>query len=282
MQRRARPRLDARHDPARHGDARPLRAPLRRARRQGAPARDAPPRRPRLARALHRALHRAHRGRLPALARAGAGERCCRSPSATHGYAGKVRDGPASPPASASSSTSATRSSATRSARPSSQKIPVMLVRRRPGGARTAPSLRGGAAVASAAPSRWRSTPSWQSSASDRRAAQLAGSPRTETDRRARDLESSRENDTTRINERIRAREIRVIGAEGEQLGVMTSDEARRLRAEEAGLDLVEVAPQREAARLPDHGLRQVQVRAEEEGRGGQGKGKGRTASSRR
>ena len=33
-----------------------------------------------------------------------------------------------------------------------------------------------------------------------------------------------------------------MIGAEGEQLGVMTSDEARSL-AEETGLDLVEVAP---------------------------------------
>ncbi|NNL85830.1 MAG: translation initiation factor IF-3 [Myxococcales bacterium] len=47
--------------------------------------------------------------------------------------------------------------------------------------------------------------------------------------------------DSTRVNERIRAREVRLIGAEGEQLGVMTSDEAR-LVAEESGLDLVEVA----------------------------------------
>ena len=40
----------------------------------------------------------------------------------------------------------------------------------------------------------------------------------------------------------IREREIRVIGAEGEQLGVMTS-EAAMAKAEEVGLDLVEVAP---------------------------------------
>jgi translation initiation factor IF-3 len=40
----------------------------------------------------------------------------------------------------------------------------------------------------------------------------------------------------------IREREIRVIGAEGEQLGVMTS-EAAMAKAVEAGLDLVEVAP---------------------------------------
>jgi translation initiation factor IF-3 len=48
--------------------------------------------------------------------------------------------------------------------------------------------------------------------------------------------------DTPRVNERIREAQIRVIGAEGEQLGVMTS-EAAMARAEEAGLDLVEVAP---------------------------------------
>jgi translation initiation factor IF-3 len=40
---------------------------------------------------------------------------------------------------------------------------------------------------------------------------------------------------------------VRVIGADGAQLGVMTADEAMR-HAEEAGLDLVEVAP---AARPP-------------------------------
>jgi translation initiation factor IF-3 len=44
------------------------------------------------------------------------------------------------------------------------------------------------------------------------------------------------------VNERIRESEIRVIGADGEQLGVMTSEDALA-RAEEAGLDLVEVAP---------------------------------------
>jgi translation initiation factor IF-3 len=44
------------------------------------------------------------------------------------------------------------------------------------------------------------------------------------------------------VNERIRAPQIRVIGAGGEQLGVMTPDEARDHAAEQ-GLDLVEVAP---------------------------------------
>ncbi|MGI6461644.1 MAG: translation initiation factor IF-3 [Candidatus Hydrogenedentales bacterium] len=45
-----------------------------------------------------------------------------------------------------------------------------------------------------------------------------------------------------RINERIRARQVRVIDDEGEQLGIMSPDDALR-EAEERGLDLVEVAP---------------------------------------
>lgn len=45
-----------------------------------------------------------------------------------------------------------------------------------------------------------------------------------------------------RINDRIRAPEIRLIGAEGENLGVVTPHRAREL-ADEAGLDLVEISP---------------------------------------
>lgn len=44
------------------------------------------------------------------------------------------------------------------------------------------------------------------------------------------------------INEQIRDREIRLIGENGEQLGIMSSREALKL-AEEAGLDLVKIAP---------------------------------------
>lgn len=44
------------------------------------------------------------------------------------------------------------------------------------------------------------------------------------------------------INEQIRDREVRVIGTDGEQLGVMPTKEAMRL-AEEAGVDLVKIAP---------------------------------------
>ncbi len=44
------------------------------------------------------------------------------------------------------------------------------------------------------------------------------------------------------INEQIRDKEVRLIGEDGEQLGVMSSREAQKL-AEEAGLDLVKIAP---------------------------------------
>ncbi|MDO4619802.1 MAG: translation initiation factor IF-3 [Lachnospiraceae bacterium] len=44
------------------------------------------------------------------------------------------------------------------------------------------------------------------------------------------------------INEQIRDREIRLIGENGEQLGIMSAREAQA-RADEAGLDLVKIAP---------------------------------------
>ena len=61
--------------------------------------------------------------------------------------------------------------------------------------------------------------------------------------------------ETTRINERIRANEVRLIGAEGEQLGVVSSDEARTI-ADDNGLDLVEVAPNAKppVCRVMDYG----------------------------
>jgi translation initiation factor IF-3 len=45
-----------------------------------------------------------------------------------------------------------------------------------------------------------------------------------------------------RINDRIRVPEVRLVGAEGEQIGIVAIGEALRL-AQEADLDLVEVAP---------------------------------------
>ncbi|WP_425039658.1 translation initiation factor IF-3 [Primorskyibacter sp. S187A] len=45
-----------------------------------------------------------------------------------------------------------------------------------------------------------------------------------------------------RVNDRIRANEIRLIGADGENVGVVTPDRAMDM-AEDAGLDLVEISP---------------------------------------
>ncbi|MEN8185148.1 MAG: translation initiation factor IF-3 [Myxococcota bacterium] len=86
------------------------------------------------------------------------------------------------------------------------------------------------------------------------------------------------ERDTTRVNERIRAREVRLIGLEGEQLGDMRSDEARRL-AEEAGFDLVEVAPNARppVCRIMDYG--RYKYEQKKKAAAGKAKGKGRTAT---
>ena len=44
------------------------------------------------------------------------------------------------------------------------------------------------------------------------------------------------------INEQIRDREVRLIGENGEQLGIMSAKDAYKL-AKEAELDLVKIAP---------------------------------------
>ncbi len=44
------------------------------------------------------------------------------------------------------------------------------------------------------------------------------------------------------INEQIRDKEVRLIGEDGEQLGIMSAKDAMKL-AEDAGLDLVKIAP---------------------------------------
>jgi translation initiation factor IF-3 len=45
-----------------------------------------------------------------------------------------------------------------------------------------------------------------------------------------------------RVNDQIRISPVRLIGDEGEQIGIVSLDQARE-RAEQSGLDLVEVAP---------------------------------------
>ncbi|MBX3028221.1 translation initiation factor IF-3 [bacterium] len=61
--------------------------------------------------------------------------------------------------------------------------------------------------------------------------------------------------ETHRINRRIRTPQVRLIGADGEQVGVVPIDEALRL-AEQASLDLVEIAPtaQPPVCRILDYG----------------------------
>ena len=55
----------------------------------------------------------------------------------------------------------------------------------------------------------------------------------------------SKKRDTIRINGAIRSPQVRVIGDEGDQVGIINIDEALNL-AREAGLDLVEIAPNSE------------------------------------
>ena len=71
------------------------------------------------------------------------------------------------------------------------------------------------------------------------------------------------------INEEIRDKEIRVIGAEGEQLGIMSSKDALKL-ATEKNLDLVEIAPKAvpPVCRIMDYGkYRFEQAKKEKESR---------------
>ena len=55
-------------------------------------------------------------------------------------------------------------------------------------------------------------------------------------------IKGTNKSDEPRMNEKIRAREIRVIGEDGEQFGILTVSEALALAAEK-NLDLVEISP---------------------------------------
>ncbi|MFQ5747081.1 MAG: translation initiation factor IF-3 [Gemmatimonadota bacterium] len=61
--------------------------------------------------------------------------------------------------------------------------------------------------------------------------------------------------DELRVNERIRISPVRLIGDDGEQIGIIPTDEARAI-AEERGMDLVEVAPNSRppVCRIMDYG----------------------------
>ncbi|MBP9642042.1 MULTISPECIES: translation initiation factor IF-3 [Budvicia] len=58
-----------------------------------------------------------------------------------------------------------------------------------------------------------------------------------------------------RINTEIRAREVRLTGIDGEQIGIVSLNEALQ-KAEEAGVDLVEISPNAEppVCRVMDYG----------------------------
>jgi translation initiation factor IF-3 len=77
-----------------------------------------------------------------------------------------------------------------------------------------------------------------------------------------------------RINERIQEAEVRVIGSDGSQLGVMSPETATE-RAIEEGLDLVEVAPgsRPPVCRIMDYGRYKYEQKKKS------GKGKGHAAS---
>ncbi len=75
-----------------------------------------------------------------------------------------------------------------------------------------------------------------------------------------------------RVNERILGREVRVVGEEGEQLGIMPVVKAREL-ARQHNLDLVEVAPTSvpPVCRILDYGkFKYEQAKKEQEARKGQ------------
>ncbi len=69
------------------------------------------------------------------------------------------------------------------------------------------------------------------------------------------------------INGQIRDREVRVIGEDGEQLGIMSAKDAQKL-ADDAGLDLVKIAPTAKppVCKIVDYGkFRYEQSRKEKE-----------------
>jgi len=69
-----------------------------------------------------------------------------------------------------------------------------------------------------------------------------------------------------RINGEIRASQLRIIGASGEQLGIMSRNDALDA-ARDAGLDLVEISPNAEppVARIVDWGKYQYQKMKEQQ-----------------
>jgi len=68
-----------------------------------------------------------------------------------------------------------------------------------------------------------------------------------------------------RINEGIRASEVRVVGSDGENLGIMSTQDAFA-KAQEVGLDLIEVSPKARppVARITDYGKYKYELKKKE------------------
>ena len=68
-----------------------------------------------------------------------------------------------------------------------------------------------------------------------------------------------------RVNSRVKAREVRLIDPEGQQLGVVNTGEALR-KAEDLGVDLVEIAPNADppVCRLMDYGKYKYELKKQQ------------------
>ena len=68
--------------------------------------------------------------------------------------------------------------------------------------------------------------------------------------------------ENVRINQSIKAKELRVIGVSGENLGVIPTGDALKI-AEEANLDLIEISPtaQPPVAKIMDYGKYQYEIK---------------------
>jgi len=67
--------------------------------------------------------------------------------------------------------------------------------------------------------------------------------------------------DSINVNERVKAREVRLIDDEGKQLGIIPTSEALKI-AKERGLDLVEVSPKTvpPVCKIMDYGKFKYQI----------------------
>ena len=75
----------------------------------------------------------------------------------------------------------------------------------------------------------------------------------------------SREKDTVQLNEQIRDKELRIVSADGEQLGIMSARDAQKI-ADDRGLDLVKIAPQAKppVCKILDYGKYRFEMQKKE------------------